>query len=152
MGVLYTVTPPTNEVAVWLEDLGVDLPRDDSSRLPLLGEVRAVLDSLDGFSIEYTDNGIGSEWQAMVTSLDDPVTGGWTILNITNRKEDSEPQEIWFEKGFPELIVEILVQISSRCGTLILIPDTGCPPLPIAPGSDPKQLCAQWEHLEPTNG
>ncbi|MEC5126999.1 hypothetical protein VSU19_09575 [Verrucomicrobiales bacterium BCK34] len=152
MGVLYTVTPPTEEVAEWLGDLGVGMPRNSSSRLPLLHEVRTALDSLDGFSVEYTDNGIGSHWQAMVTSVDDPDTGGWTLLNITNRKDDSEPQEIWFEKGFPELIVEILTQISSSCGTLILIPDTGCRPLVIPPRSDPRLLCAQWEHLEPTNG
>ena len=140
------------DVADWLAESGASLPADTSTRWPLLAEIRDVLDSLEGFTVDYTDNGIGSSWQAMITSADDPDTGGWTLMNITHQKEPSEPQEIWFEKGFPELIVDILTRLSSKCGTLVIIPDTGCSPLVVPPRADPSRLCAQWEHLEPTNG
>jgi hypothetical protein len=149
MGVLYTVMPPSQEVADWLHELGIAVSVDTSSRGPNISEIRETLDSLEGFSVEYTDNGIGSTWQAMITSIGDPDSGGWTLLNISSRAEPGEPQEIWFEKGHPELIVEILSRLSMRCGTFVVIPDTGCPPLVISPGDDPKKLCAQWEHLNP---
>jgi hypothetical protein len=149
MGVLYTVMPPSQEVADWLHESGIAVSVDTSSRGPNISEIRETLDSLEGFSVEYTDNGIGSTWQAMITSIGDPDSGGWTLLNISSRAEPGEPQEIWFEKGHPELIVEILSRLSMRCGTFVVIPDTGCPPLVISPGDDPKKLCAQWEHLNP---
>jgi len=149
MGVLYTVMPPSHEVADWLHESGIPVSVDTSSRGPSIPEIREILNSLEGFSVEYTDNGIGSPWQAMVTSIVDPDSGGWTLLNISSRAEPEEPQEIWFEKGHPELIVEIVSRLAMRCGTLIVIPDTGCPPLVIAPGDDPEKLCAQWEHINP---
>ena len=152
MGVLYSVTPPTKEVADWLSDAGIDTPEDASARGPLLTEIREVLDSLDGYTVEYNDNGVGHLWQAMITSKDTPEFGPWTLLNITSLGDSKEAQAIWFEKGHPELIVEILSRLSSYCGTTIVIPDTGCPPLVIFPGDDPGQLCAQWEHLAPGNG
>lgn len=152
VGVLYIVTPRTDEIADWLADVGVSLPEDSSSRWPLLSEIHDVIGSLEGYSAEYSDNGVGSSWQAMITSANDPESGAWTLLNISHRGELSEPQKIWFEKGFPDLIVEILVRLSSRCGTLVLVPDTGCPPLVINAGDDPDQLCAQWEHLIQSDG
>ena len=60
MGVLYTVTPTTGEVADWLVDTGVTLPVGSTSRFPLIAEIRDVLDSLEGFTSEYDDSGIGS--------------------------------------------------------------------------------------------
>lgn len=152
MGVLYIVTPPTDEVSDWLADTCVSLPDVVSSRSPLLSEIRHVLDSLEGYSVDYTDNGRGSCWHAMITSTENPEDGRWTRMNITSLNGPSEPQEIWFEKGHPELIVQILCRLSSECGTLVVIPDTGCPPLVITAGDDPEQLCAKWEHLTPNSG
>jgi hypothetical protein len=148
MGVLYTVTPTTGEVADWLVDTGVTLPVGGDSRFPLIAEIRDVLGSLDGFTSEYDDNGIGSSWQAMITSLEDPESGAWTCLNITHQKDPSEPQDIWFEKGYPELIVTIVSRLAVMCGTLVVIPDTGCPPLVVPAGADPDDLCAHWPHLK----
>jgi hypothetical protein len=147
MGVLYIVTPTTGEVVDWLVDTGVTLPVDNASRFPLIAEIRDVLDSLEGFTSEYDDNGIGSSWQAMITSLEDPESGAWTRLNITHQKDPSEPQDIWFEKGHPELIVTIVSRLAVMCGTLVVIPDTGCPPLVVPAGADPDDLCAQWGHI-----
>lgn len=147
MGVLYIVTPPTDEVSDWFAETGIILPEAVSSRSPLLSEIRHSLNSLEGYTVDYTENGLGSRWQAMITSTEDPESGRWTLMNITSLNDPSEPQEIWFEKGHPELIVQILCRLSSECGTLVVIPDTGCRPLVITPSDDPEQLCATWEHL-----
>ena len=151
MGVLYTIGSTTGEVAEWLNESGFTVSSDESSRLPLLGEICGALNSLEDSSIEYTDGGIGSPWQAMVTSSDDPERGAWTLLNITKLRPPSEPQELWFEKGFPELIVSILSKIANSSGTLIVVPDTGCAPLVVPPNSIPEELCAQWEHINPSD-
>jgi hypothetical protein len=148
MGVLYTITPTTGEVADWLVDTGVTLPVGSASRFPLIAEIRDVLDSLEGFTSAYDDNGIGSSWQAMIMSIEDPESGAWTRLNITCQKDPSEPQDIWFEKGYPELIVRIVSRLAEMCGTLVVIPDTGCPPLVVLSGADPIDLCAHWPHLK----
>ncbi len=68
MGVLYTVMPLSQEVADWLHESGIAVSVDTSSRGPNISEIRETLGSLEGFTVEYTDNGIGSPWQAM-TSL-----------------------------------------------------------------------------------
>jgi len=101
--------------------------------------------------VEYNEEGTGSPWQAMITSVDDPESGWWTLLNITSRGEPDEPQEIWFEKGYPELIVEIVSRLTTQCGTLVVIPDTGCSPLIISPGDDSSELCSRWEHFTGTD-
>jgi hypothetical protein len=151
MGVLYIVMPPTQEVADWLHESGIALSVVSPSRSPNIFEIRETLDSLEGFLVEYSDNGIGHSWQAMITSIGDPESGGWTLMNISSLGEPEQPQEIWFEKGHPELIVEIVSRLSARCGTLVVIPDTGCPPLVISPGDDSKKLCSRWEHLAPNS-
>ena len=141
--------PPSQEVVDWLHESGIAVSVDTSSRGPNISEIRETLGSLEGFSVEYTDNGIGSPWQAMITSIGDPDSCGWTLMDISSCAEPDQPQEIWFEKGHPELIVEILSRLSMLCGTFVLIPDTGCTPLVISSGDDPKKLCARWEHLNP---
>ena len=151
MGVLYIVAPLSGEVVDWLEESGIGVPAGGKSRFPTLLEIRETLDSLEGFDIEYNDNGVGSCWQAMISSAQDPGSGPWTLLNINRRAEPSEPQDLSFEKGYPELIVDILARLSTRCGVLVLIPDTGEDPLLISAGDDPAELCRHWEHTAPAD-
>lgn len=148
MSILYTVTPITNEVVDWLVDTGVILSEESTSRFPLITEIRDVLDSLDGFISEYDDHGIGSSWRAVIMSHEVPESGAWTRLNITHQKDPSEPQDIWFEKGDPKLIVTIVSRLAVMCGTLVVFPDTGCPPLVVTANDDPDDLCAQWLHIQ----
>jgi len=152
MGVLYTILLPTEEVADWLSESGVSLGVGLLARGPLLSEIREVLDSLEGYAVEYNDGGTGSPWQAMITSAVDPESGRWTLLNITSRGEPLAPQEVWFEKGHPELIVEIVCRLAARCGTFVIVPDTGCLPLVVSPGDDPSELFGRWEHLTEDDG
>jgi hypothetical protein len=151
MGVIYVITPPTREVAVWLSESGENIAEDTAARWPLLPEIHEVLQSLDGFTVEYFGGGVGSFWQATVSSSNDRESGPWTCLNIIRQKHPAEPQEISFEKGYPELIVQIVSRLSARCGTLVIIPDTGCRPLVVSSGDDPQNLCANWEHLRSTS-
>ena len=50
MGVLYTVMPPTQEVADWLDESGIAVNVDTPSRGPDISEIQETLDSLEGFS------------------------------------------------------------------------------------------------------
>lgn len=149
MGVLYIVIPLTQDVAGWLHESGTPRRMGSPSRGANLLEIRETLDSLEGFSVEINDGGIGGRWQAMITSIRSPESGGWTLMNITKRGETEQPQEIWFEKGCPGLIVDIVCRLSARCGTLVVITDTGCAPLVISPSDDSEELCGRWEHLAP---
>ncbi len=152
MGVLYAVLPLSDKVTDWLHESGISVPTGIPSRLPTLPEIRGVLDSLDGFSVEYTDRGIGEIWQAMISSISDRQAGPWTLANISHRKDPSEPQLLWFAKGYAELIVDILSRLSKYCGVLVLIPDTGGSPLLISSGDNPKELCQRWDHFGPLEG
>ena len=152
MGVLYTICSATSEMADWLAESQISIPSVETARMPLLGEICAVLNSLKNYKVDFTENGIGSSWQAMVKSLVEPESGAWTLLNITSLETPSEPQAVWFEKGSPELIVLIVSLIANKSGTLIIIPDTGCPPLVVPPDSNPDELCANWQHINPEQG
>lgn len=151
MGVLYHVGALTPEIVAWLEEIDVEIPDSAKSHLPDLITIRAVLDSLPHVTVDYTDNGIGNSWQSFACEGPATEPSRWTLLNISERGPEETPQEFWFEKGFPELIIEILVRCASDCGTLVLVPDTGDAPLLIPPSATASDLVSSWEHTNPTD-
>jgi hypothetical protein len=124
MGVLWTVWPLDAEIKSWLDEMAVAYP-NAASRFPTGAEIKTVLEGLLDYDVEITDNGIGACWQAMITHKNGGDKGPWTLLNISKYSGDNELQELWFEKGWEELIQDILKNLSSACGPLVLIPDTG---------------------------
>ena len=151
MGVLYIVVPLTDEVTGWLEKLGINYPNQCSSRNPFGSEIVSTLDGLTQLSIEYSGEAIGSNWQATVCSKQDPARGPWTLLNIRSFKEFDAENEICFEKGHPNLIVEILHRLTQSTGPLVLVPDTGEDPLVIQPTLSPESMLSSWEHMNETD-
>jgi len=126
MGILWTVWPTTDEMKEWLTSEGVEYPAQ-VSRLPKGKEIKSVLESLDGYKVEIKENGVGNSWQAWIESTSNPEEY-WTLLNITEYSGDDEYQEPWFEKGHEILIKLILSKLSTYCGPLVIIPDTGGTP------------------------
>jgi hypothetical protein len=124
MGVLWTVWPLDNEMRQWLDETGVPYPAK-ASRFPTGAEIKAALDDLTEHQVEITDNGIGGSWQAFVTHKCGPDEHEWTLLNVSEFSGDEHPQKLWFEKGWPSLIVLILERLTPKSGPLVLIPDTG---------------------------
>jgi hypothetical protein len=146
MGVLYTVLPLDDELATYLRDEGVHVPPcPKATRNPTLLEVRAVCDRLDGFGTRYFVSQDAKHWQASIEGAANPEEEPWTLLNVsdfTGREE--EPQKIWFEKGWPSLILRILHGLVGSCGHLVLIPDTGEPPLVVSADVSFEELDARW--------
>jgi len=126
MGVLWTTYPLDEEMKEWLSSEGVEFPVVES-RFPTGAEVKDALNDIGGVKFQITDNGIGHSWQAWIESESDPKEF-WTLLNISKYTGDNEPQEIWFEKGHEVLIKTVLKSICSKCGALVLMPDTGDTP------------------------
>jgi hypothetical protein len=127
MGVLWTVWPLDDEMKSWLDEMEVEYPLNPS-RFPTGAEIKEVLSGLDEYDVEINDNGPDSAWQAMIAHKKDGEKGPWTLLNINEYTGDAEQQELWFEKGWPELIELVLGRLAAKCGPLVLIPDTGGDP------------------------
>lgn len=139
---MYSVYPLMAEVRPWLDEQSVSYPPDVEGRNPTLLEIRAALALLLGYSVKETTAEIGKFWQAFIESADSPETKGWAILNILDLAEG--PNEFYFEKGFPDLIVAITVLVANYTGPLLLICDAGDPPLVITPGADARELFESW--------
>jgi hypothetical protein len=126
MGINYTVWPLDAQMKDWLTGEDVAFP-DVPSRWPLGKEIRSALDRLSDISIRYNENGIGRIWQAGITEERDD--GFWTYLNILEYQGPDNPNEPYFEKGHPELIVAIIRDLSLQCGPLAVVSDAGDPPV-----------------------
>ena len=86
-------------------------------------------------------------WQIMISGLIDPDNEPWTLLNLREFDGDEcKPHSIWFERGWPSLILRIVHSLSAKCGPLAIVPDTGCPPVVVCPGDDVGVLFVTWEH------
>jgi len=147
MGVLYTVLPLDDELATYLRDEGAHVPpRPKTTRNPTLLEVRDVCDRLAGFRTEYFVSPDAKHWQASIEGAADPEQEPWTLLNVSDfTGRENEPQKIWFEKGWESLILRVLHRLAGPCGPLVLIPDTGEPPMVVSADTPFDELEARWK-------
>jgi hypothetical protein len=146
MGVLYVVAPLGAAEREWLTGQGVPLPSGRKrGRNPTPAEVRAVCDRLDGFRVEYHASAEKKFWQAVIRGAKGRDRARGTILNIDDwGGSEDRRHPIWFEKGDPALILEIVHALSASCGPLAVMPDTGDPPAAVWPGADLKELLCTW--------
>jgi hypothetical protein len=147
MGVLYSIVPLDESITPYLRDLGVTLPDSGiPSRNPTPLELRAVAADLTDLSVDL-HSPPGHAWQIMIQGTKDPDNEPWTLLNVTEfNGDESKPHAIWFEKGWPSLILRVVHALSVRCGPLVIVPDTGCKPIVVSAGDDVGKLFATWEH------
>lgn len=131
MGVMWTVWPLDDQMCAWLDEQQVSYSKAPS-RFPTGAEIKKAVGSLDGYSVEVNDNGVGAPWQASIVHASSGDSGPWALLNITTYSGDDEPQQLWFEKGWESLITEILQKLVYVCGPLALIADSGGKPVVIA--------------------
>ena len=146
MGVLYTIVPLDDSITGYLRDVGVDYPAECvPSRNPTPRELREATATLADQKVTYSPP--GHAWQIMIEGRNDPDYEPWTLLNVTAFSGDeTEPHSIWFEKGWPSLILRVVHILSARCGPLVIVPDTGCTPIVVGEGDDPRILFETWEH------
>ena len=144
MGVIYIVHPLDDEVCPWLDEQGVRYPESSSpSRHPTPAEVRTS-------TVEVNNPEVGGLWQADIYHAKDPESGGWTLANVLDYAGEHEPTSLGFEKGWPELIIRILIPVTEATGPLVLIPDTGEAPVVLAAGMRPEEIVNGWAHTNET--
>ena len=148
MGVLYSVLPLDARTRKALAQYGVTEVPAEEGRNPTPAEVRGTLGELPGYRVQYETPSIeDGSWGATVEDAANPEEGPWTHLRSREYAGEREPIELGFEKGWPDLIVRIVVRLTEACGTLVIVPDTGEAPLVVSRGSDSEVLLRTWEHV-----
>jgi hypothetical protein len=147
MGVLYSVLPLDASITPYLREVGTVVPEGgQESRNPTPLEVRAVCETLTDLKVTACSPP-SHHWHIMIEGLKDPEKEPWTLLHLDNfNGDETVPHSIWFEKGWPSLILRIVHGLSAKCGPLVIIPDTGCTPIVVSGGDDVSILLAMWEH------
>lgn len=145
MGVIYVVQPLNDEVADLLTTIDIDHPNGVPSRNPTVREIVTVIEELPGYTVEYSGGNVGEFWQASVGKLPPPADARLTNLNIHKFQGMDEENEIAFEKGWPELIVDILIRIARHTGPLMLVADTSEYPIVIPGNADRSHILQMWE-------
>ena len=126
MGVLYAVFPVAGEVKDWVVSEEIEHPAGLTGRLPTPAEVRRAALGIEGIEVEEFGPHPSGDWQISLAALQGE-SDRWTLINATGCRSDNEPCEIGFEKGSPDLIVEVLHRLSGDTGPLFLVADTGDP-------------------------
>ena len=146
MGVLYSCIPITDtpEIQTWLHEHSATLPSQTMfARNPTPQDIRTTLGTLENYTVDY---GVRSTfWHADIFYAPDPEHGPCTSIIVLNYQDDeSRPYDIYFEKGWPELILTIMEQLSRLCGPLLCVPDTGNTPIVVVPGLKPSEAIHAW--------
>lgn len=66
----------------------------------------------------------------------EPGDAGWAAMNVGDYLDEQSPVEVSFEKGWLEVILRVLVSISRATGPLVLVADTGDPPIVVSEDTD----------------
>jgi hypothetical protein len=143
MGVIYSVIPLASDIAEWLDEQHVAYPHGAAGRNPTPDEVRDATSNLHGFVVEYIG---GDQFTQVDIHAPNEAEGPWTLLNLQSRRGSDVPVEIYFEKGWPEAIVPVLLRLSAVTGPLLLLADTGEAPVVITPDKALETVLEEWEH------
>lgn len=145
MSVIHSIYPIDETMASDLNDESIEYPIGVASRNPFVEEIKAAISTLDVYSVEYTKEVIGKRWQAEIKHKTDPENMAWVLLTIPKLQKGEN--EFFFESGWPDLILEVVIKIAEKTGPLVLISDADEMPLVVKPDADPKALLASWEAL-----
>ena len=140
MGVLYAVFPVAGEVKDWVVSEEIEHPAGLTGRLPTPAEVRRAVLGIEGVEAEECGPHPTGDWQISVAAPQDR----WTLIDASGFTSDEEPCEIGFEKGWPDLIVEILHRLSGDTGPLFLVGDTGESGVVVWPSRSLEETLTDW--------
>lgn len=142
MGVIYIPLPIEGEVKKWLEDLNVTFPKDVDSRFPTLNEIKDVFSKFERFNIVYAEEKIGAFWEIAIEGKDQNGKEIWANLTIQKLSESLNP--FTFEKGSPELVINIISKLAKYTGAFALTTDSGEDPIIITDSIDTSSLHSTW--------
>ena len=147
MGVLRFVRPLDADCAEWLDREGIAHPASSAlDRRPTPREVAEVLRDLPGFAATITASSESGEWDAMIEACD-PADPSWTVLRIRNYGDDDAPHDLCFHKGFAEVVLLVVERLTRFCGPLVVVNDTGSPPIVVRPGDSISDLLRHHEEI-----
>ena len=142
MGVLYSAYPLVPEMLDWLDERGVAYPPNIRGRRATPREIRAATDALVGFVVKYNGD---DDFTQVVIHSGTPGEGPWTYLDLMRRSGPDDPAEFYFDKGWPEAIIPVLINLSRATGPLVLIDDVCSSPVVITPDKSVESVMAEWE-------
>lgn len=144
MGVLYFLLPLTNDIDgmyQWLNEQGV-IHKNEIGRYPTPREIKLIADSLPGFVVEYRP-AIDDFTEVDITSIN--LEGQWTQIIITKPGGLDVAAELYFAKGWPEVIVKFVHLLSYHTGPQVLIINNGETPFVISSDSNIDEILKEME-------
>ena len=127
MGAVYSVLPVNRDVMTWLQSLEPAYPEVlTQGRYPTPQEVRMILDGLSDHVVEYTIN--DQTLRVTISQASSEMWASLVIMDYNRAEDENSPHEFYFEKGWSELVLEILDKLSEICGPLVLVPHSGDKP------------------------
>lgn len=137
MGVLYSVLPLNASCAEWLDNEGVANSTPTlASRFPTPREITKVLRQLSDYTFELSADVSSGEWSATISAASSKA---WAVLRVTNYSSDDEPHEIYFAKGWPEVIFIVVERLTQYCGPLVVVDDSTVTPVVVCTDAAPSQ-------------
>jgi hypothetical protein len=130
----YTVVTLANEeVITWLQSMGIAVPSNwRLSRYPTPNEIRAVLNAIDGYTIDYFVS--DRHWQVTIAEKAQPETGALASPVVLGFEGDeAKPLHFYFETGWHDLMIDVLNKLSNVCGPLALINPSDTTDVVVAP-------------------
>ena len=118
-------------------------------RNPTVEEIRAVLDALTDYEVEYGGPGWqGGDWGEAALWPRGPREGRPVlVLDLLKARPEEVGRSFYFPRpraGADELVLDILIRLARVCGPQVLFCDTGGPSLVIGPDTDPEQALLAW--------
>jgi hypothetical protein len=151
MGVSCLLFTLNDETADWLRENNVPLPCPlPKSRLPTLGELKSIVERLDGYTAKVGLSSVANSVDIEVVDQRGDRAGWSTTIWVkkvgdrTRSPDDGDVVQFSFDNGSPELAVLIVEKLAHICGPLVLMLEVDCRPLLVTEGIDPLQAVAKW--------
>ena len=143
MGVLYSIIAISELEEA--DDLSLDLSGQcrSSSRKPTVDELRNVVGSVNSYEVEWFDDQ-NNTLVASITELPIQDPSEQATMVIMNYREEGR-EDYYFKKGSPMLLIKLIKEIVNLCGSQIIYPDSGEPPLLISKDASIEQLYQKWQ-------
>jgi hypothetical protein len=141
MGNNYSVIPTggLDEVSRrYLEHAGDPIPANLAGRWPTMRELRAVMETFDGYEIRYSSSG--------KDDVDIEVSGPeYAVLWVKPGESEDAPCDFAFHKPDELLALRVLERLARICGPLVLFEASGCTSVLVTGGDDPAEAMQRWK-------
>jgi hypothetical protein len=147
----YAVIPTSeldDDTRAWLVEAGVVVPLA-MGRWPSMRELRATLEALDGYTVEYRITSTG-DWDVDVRSARGDAPDHATIWATATALPD-DACKFNFHKPNEQLVLRILERLSHVCGPFVIIEGSGMSSVVVTAGSDPRELYELWHRDQQSN-